>query len=69
MGEAKRRGTFEARKAEAEYYEKENNCYQAWLKEHRPRAAYTNSLNVMDKLAFLLGFAASTNETWIISND
>lgn len=36
MGQAKRRGNFEERKAESEFYASEQKRLEAWLYDHRP---------------------------------
>lgn len=43
MGQARQRGTFEERQAEALFYASEKARYQKWLKDHRPRVTWINS--------------------------
>jgi hypothetical protein len=58
MGEAKRRGTFQQRKAEAEFYANERNRYEKWLKDHRPRVTYKNSMGGKQSYLSMLTMAA-----------
>jgi len=74
MGQAKRRGSFEQRKAEAEYHASEKQRYQKWLKEHRPRVSFMNSHGERSsywssvRLSALVAWAESTGRDVVISN-
>lgn len=74
MGQAKQRGTFEQRKAQAEFFRAENERYQQWLKAHRPRVQFANSHGARSsywssvRLAALVSWAESTSRDVVISH-
>lgn len=43
MGQAKRRGDFEARKAESEFYANEQKRFDKWLYDNRPVVVSINT--------------------------
>ena len=67
MGEAKRRGTFDQRKSEAEFYRSEEERLTEWLRTHRPRVTYTNSHGGVSTYFSCVSLAALT--TWAETHD